>query len=227
MSYVTVAADPPWPYKDRLTMSAVKRGAASNYPTMSLNEIATLYRPEFVLPDRPKRQATLCDYALDDVGFLFLWTTWTHLLNGNATYVANYWGYEAKQVVPWIKGRVELLRPGLRGSGTDLYDACLTLNMGMGRITRGVTEPLVICTRGDGWSKLLKRKNQNGLVLDWGDDLLLDSRGAHSAKPDSAYDMIESIVPGPYVELFARKRRPGWTTWGNELPAHENPGMEW
>jgi N6-adenosine-specific RNA methylase IME4 len=38
----------------------------------------------------------------------------------------------------------------------------------------------------------------------------------HSRKPDGALDLIESVSPGPYLELFARRQRLGWDTWGNE-----------
>lgn len=39
----------------------------------------------------------------------------------------------------------------------------------------------------------------------------------HSRKPDDAYERIERLVEGPYLELYARRPRPGWTSWGNEL----------
>lgn len=42
-------------------------------------------------------------------------------------------------------------------------------------------------------------------------------RGRHSAKPDGFYAMVESVTPGPYVDLFARAPREGWTVWGNEV----------
>jgi len=40
----------------------------------------------------------------------------------------------------------------------------------------------------------------------------------HSAKPDDAYKLIESISSGPYLDMFARQHREGWTAWGNQLP---------
>lgn len=51
----------------------------------------------------------------------------------------------------------------------------------------------------------------------------------HSRKPDIFYDLIERLVGGPYLELYARRPRPGWISWGNEieapganaLPAHD------
>lgn len=41
-------------------------------------------------------------------------------------------------------------------------------------------------------------------------------RGGHSAKPEAFLDMVEQVSPGPYVELFARRDRLGWDTWGNQ-----------
>lgn len=50
--------------------------------------------------------------------------------------------------------------------------------------------------------------------------ILRAPRGAHSAKPDAIYPMIEAMYPGlPRIELFARRPRPGWDTWGNEAEA--------
>lgn len=38
----------------------------------------------------------------------------------------------------------------------------------------------------------------------------------HSRKPDEQYDIIEACSPGPFLELFARGTRPGWSYWGNQ-----------
>ena len=42
--------------------------------------------------------------------------------------------------------------------------------------------------------------------------------GKHSAKPEAFQDMVESVSPGPYLELFARRKRLGWASWGNQVP---------
>jgi N6-adenosine-specific RNA methylase IME4 len=43
-------------------------------------------------------------------------------------------------------------------------------------------------------------------------------RGRHSEKPETVYEIIEAMYPAvPKVELFARKRRPGWTAWGDQI----------
>ena len=46
------------------------------------------------------------------------------------------------------------------------------------------------------------------------------ARGAHSAKPEAFLDLVEQVSPGPYLEMFARRQRLGWDTWGNEALEH-------
>jgi len=45
----------------------------------------------------------------------------------------------------------------------------------------------------------------------------------HSRKPDEQHGIIEACSPGPYLELFARYPRPGWTAWGDEAAAEITP----
>lgn len=41
-------------------------------------------------------------------------------------------------------------------------------------------------------------------------------RGGHSAKPEAFLDLVEQVSPGPYLEMFSRRARMGWDTWGDE-----------
>jgi N6-adenosine-specific RNA methylase IME4 len=41
-------------------------------------------------------------------------------------------------------------------------------------------------------------------------------RGVHSRKPEPSYAMVERVSPGPYLELFGRRHRPGWEVWGDQ-----------
>jgi N6-adenosine-specific RNA methylase IME4 len=41
----------------------------------------------------------------------------------------------------------------------------------------------------------------------------------HSTKPEAFYQLVESCSPGPWLELFARRARPGWHGWGAEAKA--------
>ena len=47
-------------------------------------------------------------------------------------------------------------------------------------------------------------------------NLMATRKREHSRKPDEIFDIIEGCSPGPYLELFARFRGPGWDQWGNE-----------
>lgn len=49
-------------------------------------------------------------------------------------------------------------------------------------------------------------------------------RGRHSAKPEAFIDMVEQVSPGPRLEMFARRNRLGWDTWGNECLEHVRCG---
>ena len=39
----------------------------------------------------------------------------------------------------------------------------------------------------------------------------------HSAKPETFFRLVEDYTPGPYLEMFARQKRHGWASWGNEI----------
>lgn len=56
------------------------------------------------------------------------------------------------------------------------------------------------------------------------DQLITAPRGAHSEKPEEAAARIERLVGGPYLELFARRSRDGWSRWGNEIDKLDEEG---
>ena len=45
-------------------------------------------------------------------------------------------------------------------------------------------------------------------------------------KPEEFFDIVEKVSPGPYLELFARRQRPGWETWGDEAPGMPRQGAD-
>lgn len=55
------------------------------------------------------------------------------------------------------------------------------------------------------------------------------ARREHSRKPDEQYERIEQLVAGPYLEMFARQARHGWSAWGDQVgkfaPANDNGGV--
>jgi N6-adenosine-specific RNA methylase IME4 len=79
---------------------------------------------------------------------------------------------------------------------------------GLGFYFRGQHELLLFGVRGE---TIKTRTNNTPTVIQ-------SPRRRHSQKPDGVYDLIEANSQGPYLELFARTQRPGWTAWGNEVP---------
>lgn len=80
--------------------------------------------------------------------------------------------------------------------------------IGIGRYFRGMHELCLFGVRGSGWSVRTPPNNVASVVR--------ASKRQHSRKPNSFYDLIENRSYGPYLELFARERRPGWDVLGND-----------
>ena len=77
--------------------------------------------------------------------------------------------------------------------------------IGMGRYYRNNTEHVVFGVKGS-----LKVLRHNVRTAFYGE------QGRHSEKPAAFYDMVETMSPGPYLDVFARKQRFNWDTWGAE-----------
>lgn len=72
-------------------------------------------------------------------------------------------------------------------------------HMGLGYWNRQNSEQCLLATRG-------KPKRVSKSVR----QLIVEPRRQHSRKPDRVHGDIEALVAGPYLELFARQRWPGW-----------------
>lgn len=70
------------------------------------------------------------------------------------------------------------------------------------------TEQLLVCRKGS------RHGNPFGMT---GGTFFHWPRGRHSQKPAESFALIERCSPGPYLELFARSKRMGWHSWGNEV----------
>ena len=87
------------------------------------------------------------------------------------------------------------------------YITCLTWvkpSFGIGNYFRGSTEQVLFAVKG---SQPLKRK-------DVGTHFLADRGKGHSAKPDEFYTLVESCSYAPFIDVFGRKERDGWSVWG-------------
>jgi N6-adenosine-specific RNA methylase IME4 len=78
-----------------------------------------------------------------------------------------------------------------------------------------VTELLLFGVRGKNARTLAPGRRQV--------NLLATRKREHSRKPDEQYDLIEACSPAPFLELFARGKRKGWTTWGDQAAIGYRP----
>jgi N6-adenosine-specific RNA methylase IME4 len=86
------------------------------------------------------------------------------------------------------------------------------VQFGLGYWLRGATEHLLLATTGNPRGKLRHWSTGNSITT-----FLPAPRGAHSEKPEASYQRIEAMSEEPRLELFGRRRRPNWITWGDQL----------
>lgn len=79
--------------------------------------------------------------------------------------------------------------------------------LGLGNYVRNASETLLFATRGKAPVKFHAQPN-------W----FFAAQQEHSHKPEEQFAIIERLSDGPYLELFARRRQPGWDAWGFEAP---------
>lgn len=119
----------------------------------------------------------------------YLWVPNALLAEG--LMVLENWGFTYKANLVWAKRRAD---GGPDGRGVGFY-------------FRNVTELILFGTRGKLRTLAPGRSQVN---------MIETRKREHSRKPDEQYPLIESCSPGPYLELFARYPRKGWSVWGNE-----------
>lgn len=81
---------------------------------------------------------------------------------------------------------------------------------GVGYYLRNNTEHCILASRG---KPLVPAEKGMATWTIW-------PRGEHSAKPEAFYDLVEQVSPAPWLEMFSRRARLGWDTWGNEALNH-------
>jgi N6-adenosine-specific RNA methylase IME4 len=132
-----------------------------------------------------------------DVAHLYLWVPNALLPEGLA--VMQAWGFRYKSNLVWHKVR--------KDGGSD--------GRGVGFYFRNVTELVLFGVRGRNARTLAAGRRQV--------NYLSSRKREHSRKPDELYPLIEACSPGPYLELFARGVRDGWTEWGNQAEKGYRP----
>ena len=135
----------------------------------------------------------VCAFTLPpiaDDALLFLWRVSSQVEEANR--VVRAWGFVPKTEIVWVKKT----NTGKR-------------HFGMGRIVRAEHETCIVAKRGR--PEILAKNIRSTFEA---------PTGRHSEKPETFYrDIVEKLSAGPYVELFGRRLREGWTVLGNEVPS--------
>ena len=134
---------------------------------------------------------------------LLLWATMPQL--PAALEIMHAWGFIYKTTAfVWIKAAKHAKAVLLSGNG---------LHWGMGFWSRSNVELVLLGTRGAP-KRLAKNVHQ----------VIVAPVAEHSRKPDETNRRIERLLPGPYLELFARRPLAGWTVWGDEIAPADMDG---
>ena len=193
MKYKTIVCDPPWSYRSNRVISRTSHdtvAAENQYKTMSNEEIAALRVPNIA----------------EDVSYLYLWITTPKKFGDRNRRkkqpapidILEGWGFKYQTTIYWLK------KPGA---------------LGMGFYFRGEVEECLFATRG-GAKVPVELRVPNWMETDEPGLWLSAPKKRHSQKPEVFYDIVERVSPGPYLEMFARRNRFNWDTWGNEALEH-------
>lgn len=123
---------------------------------------------------------------------LYLWVPDCFALEGVGARVARAWGFKPGRFLVWEKA-----------------------GYGLGTFPRPQHELVLICKRG----ALPFQIRDTGSVHRWKMTYINGAR-YHSAKPEGFLDLVERASPAPRLELFARRQRLGWDTWGDQALEH-------
>ena len=138
----------------------------------------------------------VADFAAD-TAHLYLWVPNALLPNG--IQVMKAWGFRYVSNIVWHKVR--------KDGGSD--------GRGVGFYFRNVTELLLFGVRGRNARTLGPGRSQVNMIQ--------TRKREHSRKPDEQYEIIEACSWSPYLELFSRGRRSGWTAWGHQADENYEP----
>lgn len=187
MKFGTILADPPWPYH---SPKALVGNAGRGSQDGKAAEIIQVNVKQHY---NTMSISDLCDLDVESLcennAHLYLWTTNSFMVEAHE--IAEAWGFKPKTILTWVKVQKE--HPEKPSMKTGYW-------------YRSATEHVVFAVRGK--LRLSGETMPTAFML---------PRLPHSVKPDFFYELIESQSPGPFLELFARRERVGWSSWGNEI----------
>lgn len=152
--------------------------------------------PYQVMSIEALRTLPVADLAAKDC-LLNLWVIGSHL--DQAIDLGRAWGFNFKSDgLVWVK--------------TGKHDPSVR-PISMGKWVRKQVEYSLLFSRGKP-GRLDAGVRQ---LLETDEQVIYAPRREHSRKPEERYARLERLTAGPPVELFARQRRPGWDSWGDQV----------
>lgn len=212
-AFSVITADPAWLFDDKLP--GANRGANKNYREQHVDDIADRRHFSFEWPQ------------LAEDCILFLWRVSSQV--EEAYRVARAWGFEPKSEVVWNKRTKHGKKwMGMGRTGRQSHETCIVATRGRSanvvhdkgvRSTFSAKVPVYEADHPKVGTPLLDRHGNERFNKKTGKRLVIKAGDyIHSAKPEEFYaKVVERMCRGPYVELFARRTRPGWTTLGNQV----------
>lgn len=196
--YGAILADPPWHFRSRTALKV------ENWHSRRDAEKHYPVMSADEIAALPVKELAAKD------AHLFLWVTGPCLSQGLE--VMKAWGFRYSSLAfVWVKLKRSHQAGQLRI--TPLFDS--DLHVGLGLTTRHNAELVLLGRRGS------PRRAAKDVR-----EIILAPVREHSRKPDEAHERIERYCSGPYLELFARQSRPGWTSWGLETGKFDAPTLE-
>ena len=235
--YRTIYLDPPWPERGG---GKIKRGADRHYDTLTVRKIEKVVLDALGVNYVDGEDDIGSHFILEEIAddaHCWLWVTDNYLEDGLK--LMRMMGFRYKRTLVWVK-----TSPGNVHDIAAEATECVLDNFALGHVN---TEPAYTEARNyldellTEWINArtggLCRSGLGQYARGSHEILLFGSKGKahmpptdarpksvqfapitkHSAKPELFYDIIEACSPGPRLEMFARRQRPGWAVFGNEV----------
>ena len=187
--YRVIVADPPWHFRARTALQV------GNWTSRRDAEKHYAVMGADDIAAMPVKQLAAAD------AHLFLWTTGPCLRM--AFDVIEAWGFRYSAIAfTWVKLKRSINPAQLRIVPTQEAD----LHVGLGLTTRKNAEFCLLGRRGNA------RREAKDVR-----EIILSPVQEHSRKPEEAQSRVERYCEGPYLELFARRVRANWDSFGNEI----------
>lgn len=188
--YKTLVIDPPW----KLCSGGSKSLAVhTHYPVQTKKEILETVH------------SWLKDHLIAEEAHLYLWCVNSYSSGytkgiTDGLEICRSIGFHPITNIIWCKPQNNPTPYGLRATEICIFASKHRKGNHQEIMYGGTANPQSVATPN------LKRS------LDW----FIADRREHSQKPEEFYTLVEQRSNGPYLEMYSRKQRDGWTTLGNE-----------